>query len=93
MKFFKSLFVLLSLLFLSYAVSASYISAQPLSNIEVKQVKDISTKPAFEKLIFNGSNTLSDPQQPTQLPLNADIIFAFTAIATLSAYLFAKNKL
>ncbi|MES2419022.1 MAG: hypothetical protein V4541_12605 [Bacteroidota bacterium] len=94
MKFLKPALVLFLLLALSFAVNASY-NFSKVSNNEAKLsntiTKNVAANSGNEKLAFN-RGFVTNGSQPTKLPLNADIFFAFTAIASLSVYLFSKNK-
>ena len=90
MKFLKPTLVIITILALTYTVNAN--------NLIFKEVNtQIANKTTIEQITFNGNLNHSailgtvDNNQPSTLPLNNDILFAFTAIATLSAYLVFKR--
>ncbi len=65
MKFLKPLFIILTLLALTYTVSASN----------------------FNKI----GNAITELPTPTTLPVNNDLLFAFTAIVSLGGYMVFKK--
>ncbi len=67
MKFLKPLLIILTLVALTYTVSASKVS---FNNI---------------------ANTLTEIPTPTTLPVNNDLLFAFTAIVSLGGYMVFKK--
>jgi len=71
MKFLKPAFIILTLIALTYTVSASKVS--------------------FNRLASTSVESKSKSTSSTTLPVNGDLLFAFTAIASLGGYMAFKK--
>lgn len=76
MKFLKPLLLIAAILILTYSVKAANQSVSSALN--------------HTTLSFNSQINSAD--QPNQLPINNDVVFAFIAIASLSSYLIFKKN-
>lgn len=81
MKFLKPILLIVTVLALTYTVSAA--------NKSFKGSLNNSAKTSASVLTFNGNPDIQ--QETKELPLNGDIMFAFIAIASLGSYLAFKK--
>lgn len=81
MKFLKPILLMITVLALTYTVSAANKSFKGSLNNSIKTNASILT--------FNGSPDIQHDAK--ELPLNGDIMFAFIAIASISTYLAFKK--
>lgn len=76
MKFLKPLLLIAAILILTYSVKAA----------------NQSVSGALNHTTISFNNNTDTGEQPNQLPINNDVVFAFIAIASLSSYLIFKKN-